>query len=489
MLRDGRVVATDPDRDRVYFVDVKGARVVADVPLRAGDEPGRVVQDGAGHLHVVLRGGGAIVDLDANGRVLGRREVCGVPRGIDWQAAGDLLWVACAGGELLTLPSEGGAARRTYHFDRDLRDVVVQGEVVYVSRFRAAEVLVIDAATGNERAPRLRPASVDAASGLPGTMEPAVAWRMIAAPGGGVLLSHQRSFFGLVAPLPGGYGGDPHSQDGCREGVVHAAVSRLSPGMLAAPSPLLMDTVLPVDVVADERSVYVAVAGNAYNPGTTRVFAGDRLTLTSTAGCLLDRGGLGPISGEVTALGLLPSGDLVVQTREPASLLVPARGVTIPLSAAHRAHTGHALFHANSGANLACASCHPEGGEDGRVWNFAQVGPRRTQSLRGGILPTAPFHWDGDQPDLGHLMHDVFEGRMGGPMLQADQLTALAHFLDTVPAVPAPAADPMAVARGRRIFEDAGVACDPPAELRCDLRERERPAHVIWQTVLLRPAP
>ena len=33
-------------------------------------------------------------------------------------------------------------------------------------------------------------------------------------------------------------------------------------------------------------------------------------------------------------------------------------------------------------------SCHPEGGDDGHVWDEG-IGKRRSQSLRGGILATA----------------------------------------------------------------------------------------------------
>ena len=43
------------------------------------------------------------------------------------------------------------------------------------------------------------------------------------------------------------------------------------------------------------------------------------------------------------------------------------------------------------GVDLACASCHPEGHDDGQVWNFSALGPRRTQSLAGGIAGTEPF--------------------------------------------------------------------------------------------------
>src|SRR5581483_1054009 len=88
---------------------------------------------------------------------------------------------------------------------------------------------------------------------------------------------------------------------------------------------------------------------------------------------------------------------VVVQTREPARLeIVTNKGGTILLSGVSRADTGHAIFHQATEFGLACASCHPEGGEDGRIWSFQTLGLRRTQSIRGGILSTAPFHWDGD---------------------------------------------------------------------------------------------
>ena len=38
--------------------------------------------------------------------------------------------------------------------------------------------------------------------------------------------------------------------------------------------------------------------------------------------------------------------------------------------------TGQALFHGNTGSFDACASCHPEGGDDGRTWDFDRIGPR-----------------------------------------------------------------------------------------------------------------
>src|SRR5204863_9766223 len=151
-LADGKTIAaSDPERDQVHLVDTT-AGTVAHVALQAGDEPGRLAQDGAGRLHVVLRRAGAIATIDLTLPTLptsltagARQAVCSAPRGIVYQKDGDLLHVACAGGELVSLPAAGGAATRTLTLDRDLRDVVLgAGGSLLVSTFRKAEVLAVD---------------------------------------------------------------------------------------------------------------------------------------------------------------------------------------------------------------------------------------------------------------------------------------------------------------------------------------------------------
>src|ERR1700722_20172024 len=82
VTRDGTTaVAADPDRDAVYVVDVAGMTLRSTITLKAGAEPGRLVEDGEGRVHVALRGSGALVTLDpATGTVLARRAVCPAPR-------------------------------------------------------------------------------------------------------------------------------------------------------------------------------------------------------------------------------------------------------------------------------------------------------------------------------------------------------------------------------------------------------------------------
>ena len=143
-----------------------------------------------------------------------------------------------------------------------------------------------------------------------------------------------------------------------------------------------------------------------------------------------------PTVGQPIAVAFAGGGDVVVQSREPAFLAIGNKG-TITLSTTSRMDTGHLVFHSNAGGALACASCHAEGNDDGRTWNFTCQGPRRTQSLHAAPLRgTEPFHWDGEEADITRLMTDVFVGRMSGPVLVNDQINGLMNWIDGQPRVP-----------------------------------------------------
>src|SRR5688500_4450664 len=53
VTRDGaRAVIADPDANRVLAVDLATWQVIGDLRMLPGDEPGRVIEDGAGRIHV-----------------------------------------------------------------------------------------------------------------------------------------------------------------------------------------------------------------------------------------------------------------------------------------------------------------------------------------------------------------------------------------------------------------------------------------------------
>jgi hypothetical protein len=464
-LADGvTVVASDPDRDRVYVVDSAAGAVRASLDLQEGDEPGRLVEDGAGRVHVALRRGGALVTVDPRIGTLGaRRSVCAAPRGIAYQKDGDRVHVACAGGELVSLPAAGGAAIQQLTLERDLRDVVVGKDgSLLVSTFRKAEVLVVSAYGAVSS--RLQPGSGKVLNILriEETRTPSVAWRMVPrdATTNSVLMLHQTGVTDTIDAAAGGYAG----AKGCG-GIVQTGVSVMTPGAVGPPVASGIPSVsLAIDVAVspDGQKVAIAVAGNSGPQGPTLVEGPITTVVPSTPSPCgpPPPTPTTPPPGQVVAVSYSPTGVLFAQTREPAAIWRSGAATTISLASDSRADTGQLIFHANAGGGLACASCHPEGGEDGRVWNFACAGARRTQSMRGGISATAPFHWDGSERDFSHLMDDVFSGRMAGPVLTSDQKAALAGWVDTIAALPvAGGLDASAVARGKTVFEDPKVAC------------------------------
>jgi mono/diheme cytochrome c family protein len=224
-----------------------------------------------------------------------------------------------------------------------------------------------------------------------------------------------------------------------------------------------MMSTLAVDaaVSPDGSQIAIASPGNAHTTlpqlqttSFSAVVAGGAFAPCLGTGTPVSPGMIAP-EGQVVAVSYASNGTLFAQTREPAQLWSSDGGAAITLTTDLLPDTGHLIFHANSGSGIACASCHPEGGEDGRVWNFACLGARRTQSLRGRLSETAPFHWDGDMNTFPKLVDEVFVGRMAGPKTTDVQNMALLHWLDRVPELPA-AGDTTksaAVERGRALFE------------------------------------
>jgi mono/diheme cytochrome c family protein len=92
------------------------------------------------------------------------------------------------------------------------------------------------------------------------------------------------------------------------------------------------------------------------------------------------------------------------------------------------------------------------------VWDFQPTGPRRTQSLLGGIEETRPFHWDGDQANMSAIMSVTFGERMLG-LFGPEDVTAVSAWIDGLEAPRGAVADAAAVERGRAHFESAEVGC------------------------------
>jgi hypothetical protein len=471
--RGAMIVAADPDRDRVLVVDVVSSDVTQ-VAMPDGSEPGRVVIDADDNVHIVLRGSGevATLPLSAPARVT-RRRVCAAPRGIAVDDERHLVRVACRDGELVTFDPATDATPSTLRlgFD-DVRDILVRGDEMIVTRFRSAEIVRLDQ-SGAELGRVTPTSSVSPTSVRPdgSTAEfiPSVAWRTILV-GEDVFVAHQRSSDGELALAPGAY----YSTGVCSGSIVQAAATMLSGASLtAAASPNFSQATLPVDIAVSQEAGELALVAagiqspSSFAPSVSRVpVSSVGEAYAASLGCLYpSRYGTGTpedlarepeYTPNAIAAIYLADGSLVVQGRDPSVLRIEGRA-PISLGGELAFDTGHAIFHADAGGGTACASCHPEGADDGRTWSFQGVGPRRTPVMPPGFLATAPFHWDGDLPDLGHLMQTVFTERMGGPALTEGQVTAVGGWLDARPTVaPRSTRDEAAVARGSVVFYGAG---------------------------------
>jgi hypothetical protein len=501
------VVAADPERDQLYFVDATGMRKLHARELATGDEPGRLVEDAAGRIHVVLRGAHAIATLSREAdSVITRREVCAVPRGIAYDAARNQVHVACAEGQLVTLSAEPTAVMptRTVDLGTDIRDVLVRGDELFVTRFRAAQLLVLnkDGVLQETRTPRSfghdeeRFVPQEGSNPVCGSVvsktvhvesTPNVAWRAIDVPGSGVAMLHQRSRTDEIQVTAGGYGAGSN----CGSGIVQTSVTT---GMDSqnAPTGDLPEVTLAVDIAADPEGTMLAVAapGNhgalpqvhivqlAHLQGAANVeppaaadaaiasagtFASPMVPGQEFAPCMHGAMALVP-DGQATAVSFASPHVLAVQERDPAAisfydLRTQVLRTRVELGGESRFDTGHTIFHMRAGAGLACASCHPEAGDDGHVWTFATIGARRTQTLRGGLLGTEPLHWNGDMDNFDKLVKEVFVGRMSGFLPSSDQSDALSHWIDLQPAMHAAAADDAAAQRGKALFESSEVRC------------------------------
>jgi len=459
MKGDQTAIVSDPDRDQVLVVDLERAVLLHTLALDLDAEPGRAADDADGHVHVALRGSGKLLSFDPkSGEVLGTRQVCTYPRGVAVAPNEGLVHVACAEGKLVTLSTDASKSEpvRSLQLARDLRDVVVASDGLWVSRFRSAEILRIDG-QGNV----LKVIKPPATKSEFGTSVASVAWRMVPGASGGVVVVHQRAFAEEVLPSPGGYGGP-----GTPGGIVSSAVTFISDAGVATSSNVAISAPLPVDIAQSPLDGNLLLASAAVqHPSQPSAFARSLLLSPTALELTAEPDGVALLTssepfaqpGQLVAVAFA-GGRKVLQYREPSSLVIGDRGIDLP--GENLQDTGRTLFHLETGTGLACASCHPEGQDDGRVWNFTGFGPRRTQSLRGGILGSEPFHWDGQEADFTALAVDVMQGRMAGPLLSQPHMDALAVYVDGFKAMPAPATPASGdVAHGKALFEDQTVGC------------------------------
>ncbi|MFT5459469.1 MAG: cytochrome c553 [Myxococcota bacterium] len=453
-LPDGRLAVVDPENGMLYITSFSGTsrQVHTEVDLGAGSVPFRMAA-GTERVWVTLREAGDLVAVNPDsGEITHRVAVCTAPRGV--LLDGFSVWVACATGELVEVDTGSGEILASFQLEPDLRDVVRDGDYLAVSRFRAAQVLWVEPETGaivsrNEPEAVLR-------TGFEGQLEPfepAVAWRMRSVGGGGVALGHQRAMAGDIPEVVGGSGEQPvyGQPTGCTS-LVHSVMSTLSMEGGRWSSFAIQDP-LPVDLrVAGDRVEILSAASNETYPETIR---------RMNAGC--DQSGTFT-TGTGTAVAFVDTAaGRVVLSRAPLALHMAGGDLRDALLLADRADdiTGFTRFHEDPAFGVACASCHPEGHDDGRVWNFRTRGKRRTQTLAVGLASLDHLHWDGEFDSMDTLLSDVLVERMSGgtAVLTPQEPSQIVRFLDRTPPLRGAHRADEQVTRGAELFWSDAAGC------------------------------
>jgi mono/diheme cytochrome c family protein len=135
-----------------------------------------------------------------------------------------------------------------------------------------------------------------------------------------------------------------------------------------------------------------------------------------------------------------------------------SRQATAP--ADHDLAMGRKLFHEGLARDgRACASCHPDGRDDGLTWTTPD-GTRQTPSLAGRLEGTAPYAWNGSGDTLQVHLANTFS-RLGVRSLERRQLDALMAYAMVMPGPAATSihASPAELARGREIFHSTDAGC------------------------------
>ncbi len=104
---------------------------------------------------------------------------------------------------------------------------------------------------------------------------------------------------------------------------------------------------------------------------------------------------------------------------------------------------------------LACASCHPEGRDDGLTW-ITREGPRQTVMLAGRVRGTAPYGWKRDEPTLEAYIEGTTK-RLGRG-LDRSAATAVSRYLLSLDGPRPTLAEGDHAEAGARVFAREGCA-------------------------------
>ncbi|MEZ0312913.1 MAG: PKD domain-containing protein [Myxococcota bacterium] len=500
---DRELWVANADAGSVSLVELRVGNRVTELPVGASP---RTLALNADHtrLYVACRDSDAVWAIDTATRtVIGSRRTGSAPHGVTVANDGHVLVSHEAGGELVVLDAELSPLGRVALADnpRALASDA-DGKRAYVTHFltrgSVGKVTVVDLAHVSieavfELAHDPGPDTRSSGRGYPnllGAVAVAPAGDMLWI--GGLKSNTERGLFLDGTPL------DPENR---LRGV-------LLPVDLTSGTELLTrridtndaDSVSAIGFSPNGRYAYLAHQG----AGTLSVYDLPRIALNG--------GGDGdtPAFTARVAVGEAPNGIavssdgrrvyvasslsrsvFVLDASDPRSPTVLSEIAVSPEPLAPAIALGKRLFHRStepmhSAQNyIACASCHPDGGQDGRTWDFTQAGEglRNTIDLRGRAgLGHGPVHWTANFDEIQDFENDIVHGFGGeglahdgaqpypplgtspnaGRSIELDALAAYVSSLATFPKTPHRSSDGALsepARRGKALFYDPTTGC------------------------------
>lgn len=486
---DGSLLyVADTDTDSVEVVDLSTFRVVSRHAV--GDGPEQIVVAPDGKLYVSLRYEGTVAALAPRTLRVDSRTRAGVePWGLALAPDGARLFVSSAQSKTLTAIDTATmrAAWSAALPDDEPRGVAVapDGQKAYVVHLRAPRVSVVDLASGR----------LDAQIPLPGGSAPAARGFR-----GRRFFEGSNGFSDVAMPqfvASNGLSGVPNriltavvSTDGKRlfvpfdlkAGGGEIPVGQRTGSYGAGVSAPIVAGLASIPIDGSDDAPTLTVASNLIDPADARLDPSGRSLLVT---------GAGPHASIFDVSGARPTSERAVHTEYAEAIAQVGREVVAfdPVSFQVRKYdpnrfgeaiatlqvsddpfpadlaAGRRFFHLRSAqvseSSLACQSCHPDGRQDGIVWNI-DLGPRQTPILAGHLADTAPYHWLGSAATIDASIRETI-ARLGGGGLGDGDIASLTKFLvEGLHDVPNPhdgrALDAVE-RRGQTLFASAELGC------------------------------
>ncbi|GAC1536665.1 MAG: hypothetical protein NVS3B10_00740 [Polyangiales bacterium] len=472
MLDDGaRVAVVDPDQGSVSLLDATTLEPM--LRIEVGEEP-RALLGVAGRLLVTTHRGGQLVTIDpASGKVLSTVSLCAGAWGLAASADERQLAVACEWDETVLRLDRRTLAILQRTPVRRPHAVAFVGDDILAAEHVGGHVVRIHADGSREtrslvptEAP-YRPALTGMTANLATAIVPAF---------GAVFVTH------LL---------ENHDGDATREPIADDYGSVLDGNPKINPALTTLESARPVLYARFDGGPRVFDGPVAAAPYGDRYLLVAHVSTNDVA--MIDTTATTPESRVVGsfAVGAGPHGVAVDEVRRVAfidnafdhsvsridlagkapSTSAPrwnaelTRVRALPATFSPAALAGRKLFydatnpHVTPSAAVTCATCHPDGGDDGLVW-FIRTAKiplkrRRTPHLANASARTAPYHWDGSLPTRGALTRATMTDLMAGDGLLVD-VDSIAAYLDEIVKPPrATPGDPAAIARGQALFAGA----------------------------------